>query len=190
MFSRKLIMRIMLVFILSSVLIACSTQENFPPGENHVSGLISVAKSRGGDVEALYGNSSPDLKTLSQKADLIVIGEAVEQYGFKEVSVITEIRVSRLVKGDAQGDTVKVLQVKDGYELIIGEKYLLVMVSEEPAFNNLYGIRAGIQGVFRQTENGIEVFIDTFIFEIENFIKINRKEEITIDDLANWFETF
>jgi len=155
-----------------------------------VSGLISVSKGHGGEIEASYAGYSPNLKTLIQNTDLLIVGEVVNQVNYGEVSVITEVQITRIVKGSHLEKTVKVIQLKDGYELVVGDKYLLALLSCKPEYDSFYEISAGIQGVFRQKEKGIEVFMDTFIPELEGYIKKHNKINITIDDLSDWFETF
>ncbi|MDD3074767.1 MAG: hypothetical protein PHS56_10150 [Eubacteriales bacterium] len=160
---------------------------------NGGSDLVKVADSRRGKSSGWQidgsSNAYRKLPAMLNNADLIVVGKVVNQDDFGDFSVITEVKVGRTVKG-LNYDVVSIIQLKDGYELAIGEEYLLALASLRPDYEeDYYSVCASCQGAFRQEEIGIEVYDDTFLPEIQRFIAKGQKESLSLYELADWFET-
>jgi len=179
----KRMILVVILLILSTSLVACS-------GQN--SDLVIVSSRGNNDDIAIIGSLrgySPDLPSLVDYADVIIIGQVINQYPFGDYSVMTEVKVGRNIKGLNQ-DTIEIIQLKDGYELTVGENYLLALVSQRPDYEeDYYAVCASGQGSFWQAGNAIKVFDSTFVSDIKQFIKADRKTSLSLDELADWFET-
>lgn len=152
------------------------------------SDLVRFAtRGNGSGIVGSIGDYSESLPKMLDYADLIVIAKVIRQKDFGNLSVLTEVKVGRTVKGK-EYDTIQVLQLKDGYELILGEKYLLALVTQRPDYEeDYYAVCASFQGAFRQVEDGIEVYDKTFLPEIQRFVTREKKEFLPLDELADWF---
>lgn len=180
----KKVFSVFLLLILLLSLLACSSQD---------SDLVKVSgPMRGGNssiIAGSIGDLSKNLPDMLNYADLIVIGKVVKQDGFGDYSVMTEVKVSRTVKGLIY-DAVSIIQLKDGYELAIGEEYLLALASQQPPYKeDYYAVCGAFQGTFREEGAGIEVFDNAFVPEIQRFIAKGKRESLSIKELADWFET-
>lgn len=176
---KKVVLAVCLLVLLTS-LSACSVADT---------DLVQVVKrSSNPDIHASIGDYSDTLQEMLDYADLILIGKVVKQDNFGDYSVMTEVEVSRIVKGKKY-DVVSVIQLKDGNELTIGEDYLLALVSQRPDYEeDYYAVCASSQGMFRQRDKGIEIYDDTFVKEIRKYIEKSDLDTLSLKDLADWFE--
>lgn len=173
-----------LLLVLSISLLACSSGD---------SDLVKVADSRKGKSAGFQIDGSEKsyrkLPEMLNKADLIVLGKVVKQDDFGDFSVMTEVKVSRTIKGPNY-EVVGIIQLKDGYELAIGEEYLLALASQQPLYEaDYYALCGSRPGAFRQSGIGIEVYADTFLSEIQRIVAKGQKESLSLNELADWFET-
>jgi len=154
------------------------------------SDLVQVAtKGKSSGIIGSINDYSESLPDMLEYADLIIIGRVVKQDNFGDLSVLTEVKVSRTVKGKNY-DIVNVLQLKDGYELTIGEEYLLALASQPPDYEeDFYAVCASFQGAFRQVGTRIETYDEAFVPEIQKFVTKNNKNSLSLNELADWFAT-
>lgn len=131
---------------------------------------------------------SLDLQEMIMGADLVLVGEVVNQevFGLADLSRLSTVKVLQVSRGKCQEETVRVLHMRT-CPIYAGEEYLLVLKSQQPSLDQRFEIMGGHQGIFRQMEGEVELTNADFVEAIEQEF---GGRIFTIYDLAAWFKKF
>lgn len=180
-FKNFIIVLTSLCIISLGVIVYYNTRNN-SNGTNDILEEPNIQYNIPNTVSALYINTVDTIDQLIDEAQIIIMGEVINQREHEAgLSIISEVKVKEIYLGEVENDVIEVLQLK-GENVVKDDKAYVLALKRQGDIYNQYFVLGGTQGIFEIHDNKLEV-LDTILKDDMEKYYTNQVDEEPLFEL-------